>query len=1312
ELMEKLASITPVETTIPLYSTVTGERVTDRRYDAAYWCENVRNPVYFEKVIRTLIDDDYRVFIEVGPHPVLRNSIKEICADAGKEIHLCQTLNRKQQEPESFYQSVANACAEGAELQWQLRHPTGNFVKLPVYPWQREMLWRESESQRRDRQDDVERPLLGMKIPAANVWRCDLADYRLRYLENHVVDGLAIMPAAGYIEAMIECAQGISTDSGKGWRLADIVIEKALVLDSGEALNMEVTVNESGDTFTVKSFNEQRPDQVSRHASASIYPLPVIGCSKVDIQSLLAEFEKPLQASEIYGNFTKFSMQYGPLFQPIERCYLKGNNDEVISQLVLPDDPALNRHHYQMHPALLDGCLQTVLCLLNPEEGAFLPTAINEMKIYDVFPARIYCHGCIKKRNSRRVECDLSMFDEKGNVIASIKGLVCSALLSKDRHKEYPEGDLRFEWKAEELNNFTVINKKWLAIEEGNVSIFSTICTHFTRYPDVDVTISSMKEVMSGGIDTTKFDAVLYMADSGYDNDLDPAGMQASEHLLELIQVLAKSASIPRLYIVTRSAFIVDPFDTATIPAQGALAGLSRVAFNEIDNLGSTIIDLPKIVDDENIVALLKELLSNRNKDEVALRNSGRYFSELLPSGLFTEVHKKTLSAEAGDRFELIPTDNEEAFELVEQVAPEISVNEIELKIEAINLPKNMIGHQSSNNESELTGVCARVTRVGMNVSAYNAGDRVAGIIPFSLSSYIISPVDAGVLVKIDEVVPASFAASEATYIASSRRIIDKLSLPGGSTALVCENAPGQSLSSCLKKKNINVITVSANKDCWHQTLIDDLVGDKEIALLAVPVNEWDKVFGFTMLTQGGVVIDLANNDDVFTYRHGIGSMIRYNLASDLKNNKAQISEYLREAMTGDKTKFSGKSMKLAQFVQNGTPVTDTDLVLDFDDNSALLAKAADVVNIFSDAVYLVTGGFGGLGKETAKWLARNGAGHIVLCSRRAGESHDDQVFMEMLGTMGSHVTAQPCDLSDITSVQNMIGIIEKTGIPFKGIFHTAGLIEDKPVKEMTREDMRKVMLPKALGAWHLHVTTQSHKLDHFVLYSSIAVLLGNSRQANYCAANGFLDALARYRQLHNQAGMSINWGAISSVGILSQDSKIGDHLTQIGLAPLPFNLGLNGMERAISTRQVNISISSQPEWETWRGYEVNALQSSRYRTEFERARGERDDSVKSRLATKLAVLDQEVQTQVLTSLVSEIFATALKMPAEQIDPSRPLESLGVDSLLATEIRMSLDVTLGVSVSALELTGSSSIASLAHKCLDQLQLDNQEDIAA
>jgi len=199
---------------------------------------------------------------------------------------------------------------------------------------------------------------------------------------------------------------------------------------------------------------------------------------------------------------------------------------------------------------------------------------------------------------------------------------------------------------------------------------------------------------------------------------------------------------------------------------------------------------------------------------------------------------------------------------------------------------------------------------------------------------------------------------------------------------------------------------------------------------------------------------------------------------------------------------------------------------------------------------------------------------------------------------------------------------------------------------------------------------------------------------------------------LHNQAGMSINWGAIGSVGILKQDSKIGDHLTQIGLTPISFALGLNGMERAISSGQVNIGISDQIEWGKWSRYEVNAVHSSRYRSILEGARDESDDSVKARLAAKLAVLDQEVKTQVLTSLLSEVFATALKMSVEQIDPACPLESFGVDSLLATEISMNLDVALGVSISALELIGSNSISILTQKCLDQLQLNDQEDIAA
>jgi acyl carrier protein len=225
------------------------------------------------------------------------------------------------------------------------------------------------------------------------------------------------------------------------------------------------------------------------------------------------------------------------------------------------------------------------------------------------------------------------------------------------------------------------------------------------------------------------------------------------------------------------------------------------------------------------------------------------------------------------------------------------------------------------------------------------------------------------------------------------------------------------------------------------------------------------------------------------------------------------------------------------------------------------------------------------------------------------------------------------------------------------------------------------------------------------VLFSSISVLVGNSKQANYCAANGFLDALAHYRRAHQLAGLSINWGAIETVGMLSQDPLIGQQLRQIGLTPIPFDLALNGMERAISMGLRQVAIAADPDWGRWAGYETYGARSVRFRDLVERARARADNSAQARLRGELSVLNAAQRHQVLTALISEIFARQLKMPAEQLDASLPLEHLGVDSLMATDIRQELDSSLGIAVPALELIGEGSIAGLAFKALDRMQLE-------
>ncbi|MEL7451156.1 MAG: beta-ketoacyl synthase N-terminal-like domain-containing protein, partial [Pseudomonadota bacterium] len=261
ELMEKLGALAPTAPATPLYSTVTGQRVEDERYDAAYWCRNVREPVFFAKTITSMLEDGYRVFVEVGPHPVLRSALKETFTANSADARSVQTLNRKQDELASFQGGVADVFAQGGELDWPARHPAGQLVSLPNYPWQRQELWREAEAQRRDRSVDVERPLLGVRDPGTTTWRADLADFRLGYLLEHVVDGMPIMPAAGYIETMLEAIASHNDRETMACRLSNIAIDKALILDSAEPRFTSVNLLADGSRVELHSVDERKPEK-------------------------------------------------------------------------------------------------------------------------------------------------------------------------------------------------------------------------------------------------------------------------------------------------------------------------------------------------------------------------------------------------------------------------------------------------------------------------------------------------------------------------------------------------------------------------------------------------------------------------------------------------------------------------------------------------------------------------------------------------------------------------------------------------------------------------------------------------------------------------------------------------------------------------------------------------------------------------------------------------------------------------------------------------------------------------------------------
>jgi NRPS condensation-like uncharacterized protein/acyl carrier protein len=202
--------------------------------------------------------------------------------------------------------------------------------------------------------------------------------------------------------------------------------------------------------------------------------------------------------------------------------------------------------------------------------------------------------------------------------------------------------------------------------------------------------------------------------------------------------------------------------------------------------------------------------------------------------------------------------------------------------------------------------------------------------------------------------------------------------------------------------------------------------------------------------------------------------------------------------------------------------------------------QAEQALNL--NACYLITGGLGGLGLKVAAWLAGQGATHLVLGNRHGVVTEDMQRAVSHLESLGAKVLVFKADVSQSDDVARLLAAAHQFA-PLHGIIHAAGVLDDATVLQQTPERLAKVFAPKVSGSWHLHQQSQGMPLDFFVCFSSAASLLGHAGQANYAAANAFMDALMQQRHSMGLPGLSINWGGWSEVGLAANMAHGGAEL-------------------------------------------------------------------------------------------------------------------------------------------------------------------------
>ena len=333
------------------------------------------------------------------------------------------------------------------------------------------------------------------------------------------------------------------------------------------------------------------------------------------------------------------------------------------------------------------------------------------------------------------------------------------------------------------------------------------------------------------------------------------------------------------------------------------------------------------------------------------------------------------------------------------------------------------------------------------------------------------------------------------------------------------------------------------------------------------------------------------------------------------------------------------------------------------------------------DASYLITGGLGGLGLAVARWLADHGARTLALVGRTIPAELPEVAALRAAGVT---VWVRQADVSDPAAVAAVIKEARRELPPLRGVVHSAGVTADAAFEHLDAAGFDEVFGAKVRGAWHLHRHTAGADLDFFVLFSSMAAVLGSPGQANYMAANAFLDALAVYRQAHGEPALSVSWGPWAETG-MAERSRLLPALAARGLDALPSDQALDGLGQLLARPASHAGLASV-DWQRAAGRRAHPYT---FVTDLViTPAGETEASARKR-AAEIAALVLTDPTAARDALLEDLFgrvASALAIPASDRDqvrlafPGIRLSELGLDSLTTIQLRTQLRANFGVDV--------------------------------